>query len=121
MTTFAVLSLGCKVNDYEATYVKEELKKEYELVSPHEFADIYIVFSCCVTDTAESKTRKAINKLKRLNPNAFICVAGCYVQTKSDAPIFNHVDLLIGSKYKNKIPELIKEKRRETGGTAAYR
>ena len=64
MIKYSVLSLGCKVNDYEATYIKEELSKEYSYVKPNEFADIYVIFSCCVTNTAEAKTRKYINTFK---------------------------------------------------------
>lgn len=110
MNTFSVYSLGCKVNDYESNYVIEELKKDFKYIDHDLKADIYVIFSCCVTNVAEQKTRKVINKIKRLNEDSFICVIGCYPQTKPNAPIFDNVDLLIGTKFKNQIPRLIKER-----------
>ena len=109
MNTFSIVSLGCKVNDYEATYIKQELNKSFKYTTSDTTADIYVVMSCCVTNTAEAKTRKVINKLKKQNPNAYICVVGCYPQTKPNAPIFDNVDLVIGNIHKNKVPDYIKE------------
>lgn len=108
MKTLSALSLGCKVNDYESIFVIDSLKNDFKIVDFNTKADVYVIFSCCVTNTAEAKTRKMINKAKRLNKNAYICVVGCYPQTKIDNPIFKDIDLLIGSKYKDKIPEFIK-------------
>lgn len=108
MKNLAILSLGCKVNDYESIYTLESLKDSFHIVDFNEFADIYIIFSCCVTNTAEAKTRKMIHKARRLNKNGFICVVGCFSQTKSKEPVFSDVDLIIGSKYKDKVPEFIK-------------
>ena len=110
MKTLAVLSLGCKVNDYESIYVIDSLKNDFKIVDFNNKADVYVIFSCCVTNTAEAKTRKMINKAKRLNNDAYICVVGCYPQTKLNNPIFKDIDLLIGSKYKDKIPEFIKKR-----------
>ena len=65
-----MMILGCKVNDYEATYVRENMNKYYKEVSFKEIADIYLIFTCCVTNTAEAKTRKFIHDAKRRNPNS---------------------------------------------------
>lgn len=110
MKTFAMMPLGCKVNDYEATYVKNELLKTYKYVNFKEKADIYIIFTCCVTNTAEAKSRKFIHQARRNNPNAYIVVVGCLAQIKPDLKEFNDVDLIIGSTNKDKIVNLIKNK-----------
>ena len=106
--TFAIMQLGCKVNDYEATYIKNELLKDYKLVNFKDKADIYIIFSCCVTNTAEAKTRKFIHQARRNNFNAFVVVIGCLAQIKKDLPDFKDIDLIIGSTKKDQVVEYIK-------------
>lgn len=107
MKTFAVLTLGCKVNDYESTYVKSELLKHYELVDFKSKADIYIIFTCCVTNTAEAKTRKFIHQARRNNPDGYVVVMGCLAQIKPDLIDFKEVDLIIGSSLKDKAVDYI--------------
>jgi len=110
MRSFAVVSLGCKVNDYESTYVTSKLiEKGYIQNNYSEVSDIYLVFTCCVTNTAEAKTRKFIRRVRRTNPNGYIVVIGCFVQVKSDDSVLKEADLLIGSSQKDKIIELIEE------------
>ena len=104
-----MMVLGCKVNDYEATYLKQVMDKDYQEVSFKEVADIYVIFTCCVTNMAESKTRKFINQARRRNPNAYIVAVGCLSQVKPENNVFEQVNLLIGSKYKDKIKEYIDE------------
>ena len=107
MKTFAMMILGCKVNDYEATYVRENMNKHFSEVPFKETADIYVIFSCCVTNTAEAKTRKFIHDARRKNPNAYICVVGCLSQIKPHSEVFENIDLVIGSDSKDKIVDLI--------------
>lgn len=109
MKSYAMMILGCKVNDYEATYVRENMNKYFYEVSFKEKADIYIIFTCCVTNTAEAKTRKFIHDARRKNESAFICAVGCLSQIKSDSDTFKEIDLVIGSDKKNKIVDLIKD------------
>ena len=107
MKKYAMMILGCKVNDYEATFVRENMNKYFDEVSFKDNADIYLIFTCCVTNTAEAKTRKFIHDARRRNPNAFICAVGCLSQIKSETEVFNDVDLIIGSDNKDKIVDLI--------------
>lgn len=99
--------LGCKVNDYEATYVRENMNKYFKEVSFKDKADIYLIFTCCVTNTAEAKTRKFIHDARRNNENAYIVAIGCLSQIKGDSEVFESVDLTIGSNNKDRIVELI--------------
>ncbi len=107
---FSICNLGCKVNNYEANWYKQELQKKYQEVPFGELADIFIINSCTVTNVAGSKTRQMMHKARRINPDGVVCVVGCYVQMEyEDNDIFNDVDILVGSSYKTEIPDLIEE------------
>ena len=113
MKTYAMMILGCKVNDYEATYVRENMNKHFKEVSFKQLADIYLIFTCCVTNTAEAKTRKFIHDARRRNPNGYICTVGCLSQIKPNEDVFSDVDLVIGSDKKDKIVDYILENIKE--------
>lgn len=107
MTTFAIATLGCKVNTYESeSYIEGLNALGYREVSFKDGADIYIINTCAVTNTAASKSRQKINQAKRNNPKALICVVGCFVQTVKDVSILD-VDICIGSSKKKELPQLI--------------
>ncbi|HPX33044.1 MAG TPA: tRNA (N(6)-L-threonylcarbamoyladenosine(37)-C(2))-methylthiotransferase MtaB [Erysipelotrichaceae bacterium] len=107
---FAICNLGCKVNNFEANWYAMKLKEKYQQVDFKEYADIYIINSCTVTNMASSKTRQMIRKAKKQNPNAVIVAVGCYVQIEADtADVFDECDILIGSNKKTKLPELIEQ------------
>ncbi|MGB4985043.1 MAG: tRNA (N(6)-L-threonylcarbamoyladenosine(37)-C(2))-methylthiotransferase MtaB [Erysipelotrichaceae bacterium] len=114
MKSFAVFTLGCKVNLYESeSYIYQLKQLGYQEVSNDEVADVYIINTCTVTNSASSKSRKMINKAHKLNKQAFICVVGCYVQTYlTDLEQLDFVDLLIGAQDKDKLAYLIDHKLR---------
>lgn len=102
--TFAVCTLGCKVNAYEsdcltALFEKEGLTK----VSFDEAADIYLINTCSVTNTGDKKSRQAIHRARRKNPGAFICVCGCYSQAKPEEVAAQGADLVCGTSDRAKI------------------
>lgn len=111
MIRYAISCLGCKVNTYEAGSINQSLKeKGYQEVDFKENADVYIIFTCAVTNTAASKSRQKINQAIRQNENALICVVGCYVQISAEKMKENEkIDILVGSSHKNEIPQLIEE------------
>ena len=113
MKTYAMMVLGCKVNDYEATYVRERMNRHFQEVSFKDIADIYLIFTCCVTNTAEAKTRKFIHDARRRNPDAYIAAIGCLSQIRPEHEVFQDVDLLVGSENKDKIVDLILENERK--------
>ena len=81
----AVETLGCKVNQYETSYLLELLKQAgYRIVPFREIADIYIVHSCAVTAKAGFQTRQLLRRARRANPDALIVAAGCYAQLEAD-------------------------------------
>ena len=111
MKTFSICNLGCKVNNYEANWYRQELEKEYtEVPFGNEKADIFIINSCTVTNTAGAKSRQMMHKARKLNPQAVIAVVGCYAQMEyQNEGIFDDCDILIGSNHKKELPELIRK------------
>lgn len=84
-TTVAVETLGCKVNQYETSYLLESLSLAgYTRVPFRDRADVYIVHSCAVTAKAGFQTRQLLRRARRTNPNALVVVAGCYAQLDAD-------------------------------------
>jgi threonylcarbamoyladenosine tRNA methylthiotransferase MtaB len=95
-------TLGCKLNFAETSTISRSLSEEhFERVSADEKADIYIINTCSVTDTADRKCRQAIKKFIHRSPDAFIAVVGCYAQLKpQDISSIPGVDLVLGSNEK---------------------
>jgi len=95
-------TLGCKLNFAETSYIARSLPPDrYERVTPEEGADIYIINTCSVTDSADKKCRQAIKKFIHRSPSAFIAVVGCYSQLKpQDIASIPGVDLVLGSNEK---------------------
>ena len=105
----AMLTLGCKVNQYEAECIANRLKDEgHQIVEPTEPADIYILSTCAVTNEAERKSRQMLTKLRKQNPNAKIIVCGCASQHNSkqfaEKP---NVTITLGTSGKDWIPNLL--------------
>lgn len=111
MKTFQIQTLGCKVNAYESEYYRQTLLNAGYLEGlPKEVTDLVIINTCTVTNTASFKSRQKITQAKRSNPDAFIVVVGCYVQTHHDFLKEKYqVDLLIGTKDKDRFLELIEQ------------
>ncbi len=119
MNTFAIATLGCKVNAYESGSYCEGMKQAgFVEVDYKEKADVYIINTCAVTNTAAAKSRQKINQAKRQNPDALICVVGCYVQVASDRlKQDEQIDVLIGASGKKdlvkRILDSFKEKKKQ--------
>lgn len=108
----AIYSLGCKVNIYESEFVENILKENgYEIVPFDSKADVYIINTCSVTNEADKKSRKIINRARRENPDAIVIAMGCYTQIKGNS-LNSDVDIILGNKDKSKIISLINEVRK---------
>ncbi len=102
-----IYTLGCKVNAYESEYITSLLKeKGYEICPFTEICDVYVINTCSVTNTSDSKSRKMIHQAKRRNKNACIVAMGCFIEANKQNEI-EGVDILIGNKDKSKIVSLI--------------
>ena len=106
----AIKNLGCKVNAYEAEFVRRILEKNgFIIVSDNAEADVYIINTCTVTNTSDSKSRKLIRKIRREHENAILVVMGCALEnTKEDLSKID-ADIILGNKDKSKIVEYINE------------
>lgn len=83
MKKAALHNLGCKVNAYETEAMQEMLEKAgYEIVPFKEGADVYVINTCTVTNIADRKSRQMLHRARKLNPDAVVVAAGCYVQAQ---------------------------------------
>ncbi len=105
----AFYTLGCKVNQTESEYMAELLAKAgFEIVSPNEEADYYIINSCTVTSTADQKTRQNVRKFKRKHPDSAIILTGCMPQAfPKEAEELAEADIVFGNKNDGDILSLI--------------
>ncbi len=106
------LTLGCKVNQYEADEIARTLKNRgHEVTTELEPADVFVLSTCAVTNEAERKSRQMVAKLEKLSPNARIIVCGCASQNDSsqflDKP---NVTVVLGTSGKIWIPDLLDQK-----------
>ena len=105
----AIYTLGCKVNLYESEFIMNEFKdRGYKLVNFNQESDIYIINSCTVTNNADIKTRKAVNKIKKNHPNSILVLIGCYPQTNKD-DTYEDIDIILGNKNKSKIVNIVEK------------
>ena len=105
----AFYTLGCKLNFTEtSSIVAELLQLGFRKAMKDEVADVCIINTCTVTDSADKKCRQAIHKIVRRNPDAYIIVVGCYAQLKSkEIKAIAGVDLVLGANDKFKIPFIL--------------
>lgn len=118
--TAVYYTLGCKLNFAETSAIGKVLaRKGIRKANPWERADICVVNTCSVTDLANAKSRSAIRKVRRDNPNAFLVVTGCYAQLKPEEVLRQRgVDLVLGTEQKLEILEhLEKLRNNDHGGT----
>lgn len=107
----AIINLGCKVNKYEADSMVDKLRIDgFTIVEPEQKADVYIVNTCSVTNMAEKKSRQMLRRAKKMNPDAVVVAAGCYVNAKHDVlKGEDFVDIVISNNCKKDVVEIIKE------------
>ena len=108
---FYIVTFGCKVNQYETEYMSELLQKAgFEIVSPGEDADYYIVNSCTVTATADQKTRQNVRKFKRNHPNSVVILTGCMPQAfPKEAEELIEADIVLSNKNDGDILKIIND------------
>lgn len=121
MKKAALHNLGCKVNAYETEAMQELLEQNgYEIVPFQEGADIYIINTCTVTNMADRKSRQMIHRAKKMNPDAIVVAAGCYVQAQENTGELDAcIDIVIGNNKKQNLIEILEayeQKRKEERG-----
>lgn len=109
MKTVAIATLGCKVNQFESELIAASFEeKGYQVIPFEEGAEITVINTCSVTHRADFESRQLIRKAIRYNPNTFIILTGCYVQTHPDElPLLKEVKYFLGNTEKIQIPEML--------------
>ncbi len=101
-------TLGCKVNQYESQAMAERLQKHGFEITGDKSADVFVVNSCTVTASADQKTRQAVRRFKRNNPDSIVILTGCMPQAypeKSNELI--EADIVLGNKNNALLPDLL--------------
>ncbi|MCY1620315.1 tRNA (N(6)-L-threonylcarbamoyladenosine(37)-C(2))-methylthiotransferase MtaB [Staphylococcus pettenkoferi] len=115
MSTVAFHTLGCKVNHYETEAIWQLFKEaDYDRVDFNTNADVFVINTCTVTNTGDKKSRQIIRRAIRQNPEAVVCVTGCYAQT-SPAEIMDipGVDVVVGTQDRTKLLDYIEQYKKE--------
>ena len=109
MKKAALHNLGCKVNAYETEAMQQLLEENgYEIVPFKEGADVYVINTCTVTNMADRKSRQMLHRAKKMNPDAVVVAAGCYVQAKEAAgEIDESIDIVIGNNKKKELIQIL--------------
>lgn len=107
-----VFTLGCKMNEVESASLMQGLEAlGYEVTETLSYADLYVLNTCAVTAEAEKKSRQAVARVRKFNPNAPVLVCGCASHNHPQAFFEREgVTLVTGAQRKDKILSLIEEK-----------
>jgi threonylcarbamoyladenosine tRNA methylthiotransferase MtaB len=90
------------------------IEENYEVVDFEEFADVYVVNTCTVTNMSDRKSRQIIRRAKEKNKNSILVVTGCYAQVaKEEVEQIEEVDIVIGNQEKKDIISYVKEKQQD--------
>ena len=107
----AIVTLGCKVNQYETDAMRSMLENAgVTIAGAGDEPDIYIVNTCSVTNMAERKSRQMLHRAKRKNPNVVVVAVGCYAQVgKKELAADEHIDLIIGNNKKKDLVKILED------------
>lgn len=117
MKRVSFLTLGCKVNQYDTDAMRGLfIRSGYEVVGMHEAADVCVINTCSVTHVGERKSRQAIRKMRRLNPDTIIAVTGCYAQLDPGAIAgIEGVRVIVGTQDRARIVDFVESCRNQDG------
>ena len=108
---FNIITLGCKVNQYESQVMSELLRENgFTPSDDKNIADITIINTCTVTAVTDAKNRKIIHKVRRNNPDGIVVLTGCMPQAFPDRTTdFEGCDIVIGNKHRKLLVNAIDE------------
>ena len=122
----ALATLGCKVNHYETEAMRELFVQDgWEIVDFSDLADVYVINTCTVTQTSDTKSRQMIARAHRMNPESLVVAVGCYAQTAPEAVAsLEGVGLVVGTSGRkeivSRVNDALKSKRDETYVSPLY-
>lgn len=102
---FNIITLGCKVNQYESQAMREDLLRHgYSLSGDREKADVTVINTCTVTSVSDAKNRKLIHRVRRQNPEGIIVLTGCMPQAfPEEMEQFSECDIIIGNRERSRL------------------
>lgn len=104
----AFYTLGCKVNQNETSAMEELFRQAgFQLVSPDEVADVYLVNSCTVTAGGDAKSRQWLRRVRRQNPQAVTVLTGCFPQAFPEKATIPEADIVTGTGQRAALPALV--------------
>ena len=108
---FNILTLGCKVNQYESQAMREDMLRHGYTLSPDtERADITIINTCTVTSVSDAKNRKLIRRVRRNNPEGVIVLTGCMPQAfPEETESFGECDVILGNRERARLVPAIEK------------
>ncbi|MFC0263519.1 tRNA (N(6)-L-threonylcarbamoyladenosine(37)-C(2))-methylthiotransferase MtaB [Fontibacter flavus] len=109
MKKVAFYTLGCKLNYSETSTISRMFEaKGYEKVEFEQNPDIFIINTCSVTDNADKKCKKIVKEAKKISPNSYVTIIGCYAQLKpQEIAEIEGVDAVLGAAEKFRLIELL--------------
>lgn len=111
MKKVAFHTLGCKLNFSETSTIARSCEDEgYEKVDFKEYADIYVLNTCSVTENADKESKRLVRQVLKINTEAFVVVIGCFAQLKpEEIAKFEGVDLVLGATEKFKLASYLND------------
>ncbi len=105
----AIKTLGCKVNTYESESIWQMFEAAgYTRVNADEYADVYVINTCTVTNSGDRKSRQSIRKMIRQNPDAVTVVIGCYAQmAPEEIEAIEGVDIVMGTQGREQLLDYV--------------
>jgi threonylcarbamoyladenosine tRNA methylthiotransferase MtaB len=109
MTSFKIVTLGCRVNQYESAYIEERLLQAgWGLAGSPASGDVIVVNTCTVTQGAAHQSRQEVRKAVRQNPGAFVVVTGCHAQVDAqEMASIDGVGMVFGNHAKGRLPDVL--------------
>lgn len=111
MKKVAFYTLGCKLNFSETSTLARTFEdKGFRKVEFHDSPDIFVINTCSVTDNADKKCRKVVREARKISPEAFVAIVGCYAQLKpKEIAEIPGVDAVLGAAEKFRLTEVLGE------------
>lgn len=107
--TVSIQTHGCKLNQADSeALARRFVEAGYNVVGPSDRADVYVLNTCTVTHTADSKARQSLRWAHRLNPSSLVVATGCYAQrAPEDVARVDGVGLVVGNSQKHRLVEMV--------------
>jgi len=109
--TFSIVTIGCKLNQFESECIREALeRRDWVYRRFEDGACFYIINSCTVTGRSDARCRNAVRRTRKTAPGSFIVVTGCYAETQRERlEAIPEIDLVLGNDAKHSIPAILDE------------